>query len=177
MYNIGREGDEVYLIDVSTAFVTGAEIEKFAESIKVYNLEIADFNTYFVGDEAVLVHNYNEYDVDEYGRFNNRKNAGDGIDGHEVIQNAWLQEHGYTTERGAGISRKNIAVGLKPEQHTLVNKLQRELGMYDTNYLKNVSWKQNLMDNLNILHQVGIPQEVIDKAYILSYIFGLKNKL
>lgn len=26
--------------------------------IKVYNLEVADYNTYFVGDEAVLVHNY-----------------------------------------------------------------------------------------------------------------------
>ena len=52
------EGDEVYLIDGSTAFVTGAELEKLAEPIKVYNLEVADFNTYFVGDNAVLVHNY-----------------------------------------------------------------------------------------------------------------------
>ncbi len=52
------EGDEVYLIDGSTAFITGAELEKLAEPIKVYNLEVADFNTYFVGDEAVLVHNY-----------------------------------------------------------------------------------------------------------------------
>ena len=30
----------------------------------MYNLEVADFNTYFVGDEAVLVHNYNELDDD-----------------------------------------------------------------------------------------------------------------
>lgn len=52
------EGDEVYLIDGSTAFVTGAELEKLEEPMKVYNLEVADFNTYFVGDEAVLVHNY-----------------------------------------------------------------------------------------------------------------------
>ena len=52
------EGDEVYLIDGSTAYVAGAELEKLAEPIKVYNLEVADFNTYFVGDEAVLVHNY-----------------------------------------------------------------------------------------------------------------------
>lgn len=51
-------GDEVYLIDGSTAFITGAELEKLAEPIKVYNLEVADFSTYFVGDEAVLVHNY-----------------------------------------------------------------------------------------------------------------------
>ena len=42
--------------------VTGAELEKLAEPIKVYNLEVADFNTYFVGDEAVLVHNYPDGD-------------------------------------------------------------------------------------------------------------------
>mgnify|MGYP002342030590 FL=1 len=54
-----NDGDEVYLFDGSTAFITGAELEKLAETIKVYNLEVADFNTYFVGDEAVLVHNYN----------------------------------------------------------------------------------------------------------------------
>ena len=51
-------GDEVYLIDGSTAYVTGAELERFTESITVYNLEVEGLNTYFVGDGAVLVHNY-----------------------------------------------------------------------------------------------------------------------
>ena len=50
-------GDEVYLLDGSTAFVTGAEIEEFTEPITVYNLEVADFHTYFVGETGVLVHN------------------------------------------------------------------------------------------------------------------------
>lgn len=31
------EGDEVYLIDGSTAYVTGAELEKLAETITDYN--------------------------------------------------------------------------------------------------------------------------------------------
>ena len=53
------EGDEIYLLDGTVAYVTGSEIEKLDEAILVYNLEVADFNTYFVGDEAVLVHNYN----------------------------------------------------------------------------------------------------------------------
>ncbi len=55
-----NEGDEVYLIDGTTAFVTGAEIEKLDEPIKVYNLEVADIHTYFVGDTSILVHN--QYD-------------------------------------------------------------------------------------------------------------------
>jgi len=53
-------GDEVYLIDGSTAFVTGAELEQLEEPIKVYNLEIEGLNTYFVGDDGVLVHNYQD---------------------------------------------------------------------------------------------------------------------
>ena len=59
------EGDEIYLLDGSTAFVTGAELEKLDEPIKVYNFEVEDFNTYFVGDEAVLVHNYTPYNKDK----------------------------------------------------------------------------------------------------------------
>jgi RHS repeat-associated protein len=53
-----NEGDEVFLIDGSTAVVAGAELGKLEEPIKVYNLEVEDYNTFFVGDEAVLVHNY-----------------------------------------------------------------------------------------------------------------------
>lgn len=43
-------GDEVEL--------TAIEIEKLAEPILVYNLDVADFDTYFVGEYGVLVHNY-----------------------------------------------------------------------------------------------------------------------
>ena len=52
------EGDEIYLLDGTVAYVTGSEIEELDEAILVYNLEVADFNTYFVGDVPVLVHNY-----------------------------------------------------------------------------------------------------------------------
>lgn len=55
-------GDEVFLIDGSTAFITGSEIDKLDETILVYNLEVEDFNTYFVGDVPVLVHNYKKGD-------------------------------------------------------------------------------------------------------------------
>ena len=55
-----NEGDEVFLIDGSTAVVAGAELEKLEEPIKVYNLEVEDYNTFFVGNEKVLVHNYTD---------------------------------------------------------------------------------------------------------------------
>lgn len=53
-----NEGDEVYLIDGSMAVVTGSELERLEKPIKVYNLEVEDYHTYFVGDVPVLVHNY-----------------------------------------------------------------------------------------------------------------------
>ena len=63
-------GDEVYRLDGSTAVVTGSELERLTESIKVYNLEVEDYHTYFVGDVPVLVHNYideNRYNAKEDG--------------------------------------------------------------------------------------------------------------
>ena len=60
-----NEGDEVYLIDGSAAYVTGAELEQFEEPVTVYNLEVDDLHTYFVGDTAILVHN--QYEVGAVG--------------------------------------------------------------------------------------------------------------
>lgn len=34
------EGDEIYLLDGSTAYITGSDIEKLDELIKVYNFEV-----------------------------------------------------------------------------------------------------------------------------------------
>lgn len=47
---VTADGDEVDVADI--------EIEKLDEPILVYNLEIEDFHTYFVGEYGVLVHNY-----------------------------------------------------------------------------------------------------------------------
>ena len=81
-----NEGDEVYLIDGSTAFVTGAELERFTEPVTVYNLEVADFNTYFVGDDGVLVHNYKKSTDNKGGAYGNV--AADGGEVHHMPANS-----------------------------------------------------------------------------------------
>lgn len=53
-------GDVLYNVDGDTVEVTDIEIEKLAEPITVYNLDVADFDTYFVGEFGVLVHNYDK---------------------------------------------------------------------------------------------------------------------
>ena len=90
-------GDEIYLLDGSTAFIEGAELEKLAEPIKVYNLEVADYNTYFVGDNAVLVHNYtaesgNVYPEDQDYNYRD-PNSGDFLHIHNTHSHGGVQPH------------------------------------------------------------------------------------
>ena len=51
-------GDEVYNIDETAYAILGLEIEILDEPVLVYNLEVEDFHSYFVGCVPVLVHNY-----------------------------------------------------------------------------------------------------------------------
>jgi len=55
-------GDILYTADGDEVEVTDIELEKLAEPITVYNLEVEDFHTYFVGEYGVLVHNYGDID-------------------------------------------------------------------------------------------------------------------
>ena len=48
--------DEIHTLDGDTATVTGFTLEKLDTPIAVYNIEVEDFNSYFVGG-GVLVHN------------------------------------------------------------------------------------------------------------------------
>lgn len=97
-----NEEDEVYLIDGLTAFVTGAEIEKLVESIKVYNFEIADFNTYLVGDNTVLVHNYDKNttypDQDVYVLYDDKGNI--QYVGRSKNGDVKLDQHSRSESRG-----------------------------------------------------------------------------
>lgn len=52
------ESDEVYNLDGTTSTILGFEIVVLDEPVLVYNLEVDGFNSYFVGDGCVLVHNY-----------------------------------------------------------------------------------------------------------------------
>jgi hypothetical protein len=57
-------GDEVHTLDGDAGIVAGLKLEKLDKSLSVYNLEVKDFQSYFVG-EGVLVHNKCS-ELDEY---------------------------------------------------------------------------------------------------------------
>lgn len=172
-----KAGDILVLSNGEYVVVEKVQHEILEAPVKVYNFEVQDFHTYYVGKNSILVHNKCENDIDTYASFNKKSEKGDGIDGHELLQNAWLKKHGYVYRRGNGLSRQNIALGLTEEQHKLVTELQREAGMFSDEYLSRVSWQQNVVDNMYILSEAGVSQSVIDKFYYYCNIFALKNRL
>lgn len=50
-------GDKLELLDGGDAYVDAITTEQFEEPVKVYNFEVEDFHTYFVGENSILVHN------------------------------------------------------------------------------------------------------------------------
>ncbi|ADU21973.1 polymorphic toxin-type HINT domain-containing protein [Ruminococcus albus] len=87
-------GDEIYQLDGSIAVVTGSQFEKLDVPVKVYNLEVEDFHSYFVGDVPVLVHNYGNdehlptYNTPGTGPLNKYDEYGN------IIQTKYYDEYG-----------------------------------------------------------------------------------
>ena len=52
-----RAGDLLTLADGTKAAIEKIPTETLTEPVKVYNFEVADFHTYYVGNSQVLVHN------------------------------------------------------------------------------------------------------------------------
>ena len=52
-----QEGYELKCLDGSKETITGIRVEWLEEPAEVYNFEVADYHTYYVGDGDVLVHN------------------------------------------------------------------------------------------------------------------------
>lgn len=52
-----RAGDLLTLADGSKAAIEKIQTETLTEPVAVYNFEVADFHTYYVGNSQVLVHN------------------------------------------------------------------------------------------------------------------------
>lgn len=86
---------------------------------------------------------------------------GDGLDGHEVINHAYLQEHGIVEKERASF---NTAILLTPEEHRRVSSLQHDCGLQDRAMLAALSLSDVLDLNEYCLRAAGIPAEKIDEV-------------
>lgn len=91
-------GDELTTTDGRQVEITDIEIEKLAEPIVVYNLEVADDHTYFIGEYEVLVHNdcYILFNKEHKSSLPNPKGVepnGKPLQSHHGLQKKWCMEN------------------------------------------------------------------------------------
>ena len=59
-------GDKLLDSKGNTLIVEDRKVENLDETVKVYNFQVEDFHTYYVGERCVLVHNANNYEAGKY---------------------------------------------------------------------------------------------------------------
>jgi hypothetical protein len=107
-------GDEVFGLDGSILYITGYKLEWSSTPTIVYNFEVADFHSYFVGEFGVLVHNNNYkagdktpdgYEFSEHSaqKANERNFSAENIDG--IIRNG---DYEYRDHDGAEIFTSSL---------------------------------------------------------------------
>lgn len=103
-----------------------------------------------------------ELDIDAYAKFGIPERIGDKLAGHEVLQNAWLMLNHYVQKRGVGaVSRENPALAVGDALHKKIGALQREMGLFNQEGLRQITARENIMLNAIVLKRAGVPDEVV----------------
>ena len=113
-----------------------------------------------------------EFDIVPYGEFKNHPH--DNLSGHEMLQNAWLEANGKAV-RGDNISKQNPAIALYEDpMHKYITNQQRILGLNKKN-LEGVSWRRNIIDNIEIMKAAGVPRDKIAELAKAARQFAIDN--
>ena len=142
--------DKLELLDGGEAYVDAIDQEKLTESVKVYNFEVEDFHTYYVGKISVLVHNVcmgsrnpKVAEAAKRGRDTHYNwNYGEGVDKEQTI-------HGMingkpVVRRADGIDYVNrIIYELKPNNPRAIARGWKQLNQYAN--LLGGEWTQTLV--------------------------------
>ncbi|MCL6456429.1 MAG: hypothetical protein K6T85_00335 [Gorillibacterium sp.] len=152
-----------------------ANIEKSEPELKEAAKSINEVDQ-ALGNSGNQNNTIKEFDVKPYGEFNKKRNKGDGLTGHELLQNAWLEAKGIISKRGSGLSLDNPAIALKEyPMHKYITSQQKSLGMNKSN-LMNVTWQKNVADNIELMKQAGVPNDKIEELVSATRKFANDHK-
>lgn len=174
-------GQRVTQPDGTPAVVVGSLLEPHPEGITVFNFRVADSHTYFVSAEnstgpPVWVHNslcgnanpIRPGDVTTYADFRSRSVTGDSIQGHELIQFAWLRHNGHASSRGGA----NPVIALGDALHQRVNALQAARGLHDVSVYGRMTRTQMIRANMDVLRQAGLSESKIQELRAMAVRFA-----
>ena len=118
-----QPGDVVYTKDWNTATVNSVKLLELDEPVEVFNFEVEDFHTYFIGDNLLLVHNAGCTDAARKGMEMHKKwDYGSGVKKEVKIGPG---------ARVDGLDEVNkIVYELKPDNLNAINRGLKQLDRY-----------------------------------------------
>ena len=148
-------GDIVYTKDWNTAVVKSVNLLELDEPVEVFNFEVEDCHTYFVGESCTLVHNACQSTKSNY-RSNAKKYYGtDGVgqEAHHIFPQKF---NNYFSDRGINIhAPQNI-------------KFMQTAGHRNNSYAYNKMWESFVRDNPN----ASVKTIQIASEYFMKFAFG-----
>lgn len=102
-----------------------------------------------------------QFDIDYYGTFSHGARVGDQLEGHELLQNLWLEVNQSVKRGSAPVSTMNPAVAVSRDIHVAIGREQRALGLFDRSKLSGMSATENIELNMLAMRRAGVPEEVI----------------
>jgi hypothetical protein len=122
--------DKLELQNGEDAFVDAIRREKLDQPIQVFNFEVEDFHTYFVGAGCVLVHNLCDFsgEISGYDRLR-KAYKGSGKEVHHIIEKRFA--------RTLGVNPKTMpSIALSKADHRYYTNLWKRALPYGRSYTK-----------------------------------------
>ena len=139
-----KAGDVLVLSNGELVTVEWVQHEILESPIKVYNFEVEDFHTYFVGENGIFVHNgcgdnsWNDYQ---------KEHAGEGKNRSELAAEYNAAKPAKSTNNTNKVHANSLDTGLPAEGYTLRNKDTGEILKYGETTRGKQRYTQKYLDN------------------------------
>ena len=151
-----RAGDVLVLVNGECVVVEWVEHEILESPVKVYNFEVEDFHTYFVGETGVLVHNDCETKSQRkneqrrnYEAYTGKKPTGEVHHGLPEEFKDWFQSRKYTGKLNNG---QKLDINSGEFYYDLpkgIHRLKSGHGIHTKNSYAGITWNKAWSNYIN----------------------------
>ena len=166
-----RAGDILVLSNGEYVVVEKVQHEILESPVKVYNFEVEDFHTYFVGENGVFVHNRcgTEGDFGTYDDLLKQGRKGDNITPHHAPSAEYMKRKGVSRGESAAFNMEQPKTG---GRHRKTKTYGRNMTNAEKAYYYSLSPRDalayDLWDMRNIYIQEGLYDQMRPKLIAYS---------